>query len=440
MRIKSLRIISQKPLFQKPARISLSKVVIVAGLSLFGVVAAFGIAPDTITQPIEFKPINAELALPDFRNLPADNQPYSYQDKIERGDTVARLLARLNIDDRDGLKFLKTDKTARAIFQLKPGRTIQATTNEEGELLSLRYFNQSGSVLAIDRKGDTFVAADKPLSETPRLVFKTGTVRNSLFGATDAAGIPDTVASQIAKIFSTDIDFHSDLRQGDQFSVVYEAYQESDAPVRTGRVLAAEFINNDASYSAIYFETAPGEGDYYTSAGKSMRKAFLRSPLEFSRVTSGFTMSRFHPILNNWRAHKGVDFASPTGTRVLATADGTVSFAGTQHGYGNVVELKHQGNYSTLYAHLSRFANNLRQGMAIHQGEVIGYVGSTGLATGPHLHYEFKVAGIHHDPLGVAVPLALPLSPQHAIAFRQKTRALQTELTLIRDSKVAHFE
>jgi murein DD-endopeptidase MepM/ murein hydrolase activator NlpD len=441
MKIKSMRIMSQKFLSQKPGNGFLPQIALLTGFSLFGVVAAFGIAPDSITQSIEIKPVIAELELPTFRpNEAEEDQSYSYQDKVERGDTVARLLARLNVDDPDALHFLQTDMTARAIFQLKPGKIVRTTTTEVGKLLSLRYFNQAGSVLVIEHIGKQFLAINKSLSEVPRLVFKTGIVRNSLFGATDSAGIPDAVASQIAKIFSTDIDFHADLRQGDRFSVVYEVYQDADEPARSGRVLAAEFVNNGNAHHAIFFETTPGQGDYYTPEGKNLRKAFLRSPLEFSRVTSGFSMARFHPVLRNWRAHTGVDFAAPTGTRVLATADGFVNFAGTQRGYGNAIELKHQGEYTTLYAHLSGFASGLRKGISVRQGEVIGYVGSTGLATGPHLHYEFKIAGTHRDPLGVGVPFAVPLPQQHIAAFHQKTSALQAKLALIRDSKFSNFE
>jgi murein DD-endopeptidase MepM/ murein hydrolase activator NlpD len=269
---------------------------------------------------------------------------------------------------------------------------------------------------------------------------KSGVIRSSLFAATDAAGIPDAVATQIATIFSTDIDFHSDLRRGDQFAVVYETFYEQGELVRTGRVLAAEFINDGTPYRAVYFKTGPNGGGYYTPEGKNLRKAFLRSPLEFSRVTSGFSLARFHPIFKNWRAHTGVDFAAPSGTRVLATADGIVDFAGPKGGYGNAIEIKHQSPYSTLYAHLSAFAPSIHRGSHVQQGDVIGYVGATGWATGPHLHYEFKVAGAYRDPLGVAVPLAVPLPPQYEEAFRQTADSMQSKLALIRNTIVAQFE
>ena len=413
---------------------------IAVGLSLFGVVAAFGIAPDTLNQTVEVRPILADVPLPAFDEKPATDEPFAHQAKVERGDTVGGLLSRLNVNDSTALKFLRTDPVGKTIFQLKPGRTVQAVATEEGELLSLRYYNQQDSVLVVERDGEKFVASDKPLAETPRLVFKTGVIRNSLFGATDEAGVPDTVATQIARIFSTDIDFHTDLRQGDQFSIIYETIYESGGQVRPGRVLAAEFVNNGTPYRAMYFESSPGEGDFYTPGGKSMRNAFLRSPLEFSRISSGFTMARFHPILQHWRAHTGVDFAAPSGTRVLATSNGVVKFAGVKGGYGNAIELKHQGEYSTLYAHLSGFAAGIRTGGSVKQGDVIGYVGATGLATGPHLHYEFKVAGVYRDPMSVAVPRAVPLSPQYQATFNRAATAVEAKLALIRGNDLSRFE
>ncbi len=439
MKIKSLGIISQKSARRATEGGWLPKIATVIALFGFGVVAAFGIAPSTFTDVNPSTLILADLKLPRFTETAAA-QPYSYETKVQRGDTVASLLARLNIDDPAAFSFLKSDPIARTIFQLKPGKTLHVLATDEGNLQALRYFNQHSSALVVERSGDHFTAVNQSYSEMPRVVFNAGVIRNSLFGATDAAGIPDSVATQLAKIFSTDIDFHTDLRRGDQFSVVYEVYYEAGEPIRSGRVLAAEFVNGGTAYRAFYFETKAGQGDYYTPEGKNLRNAFLRSPLEFSRVSSGFTMARFHPVLQHWRAHTGVDFAAPTGTRVLATADGVVNFVGAKGGYGNVVEIKHQGQYSTLYAHLSGFAGGVRKGTPIRQGEVLGYVGATGLATGPHLHYEFKVAGEYRDPLGAAVPLAIPLPNQYLGAFHRVADALQTQLALIRGGNLSRFE
>lgn len=437
-----MRIISQKDLVrEQKTKVSwLSKAGLVTSLCAFGIVTAFGIAPDTATESLVIKSVVTDLALPEFPTESQNSQPYSYQSKVERGDSVGKLLSRLKIDDPEAIDFLKSDSIARSIFQLLPGKTVQATTNENGELISLRYYNQADSMLVVEREENRFIASNQSLSEKPQIMFKTGVIRNSVFGATDAAGVPDSIASQLSKIFSTDVDFHSDLRVGDQFTVIYEVFQDGDQPKRVGKLLAAEFINKGVPYGAVYFESSPGRGEYYTPEGKSRRKAFLRSPLEFSRVTSGFTMARFHPILKNWRAHKGVDFAAPTGTKVLSTADAVVEFAGQRNGYGNVVELKHQSQYTTLYAHLSGFAKGLKRGMTIRQGEVIGYVGATGFATGPHLHYEFKVAGIHKDPMGVSVPVDLPVTGNNLAAFKKSAAPLGKDLALLRSVKPAKFE
>ncbi len=226
-----------------------------------------------------------------------------------------------------------------------------------------------------------------------------GTIRSSLFAATDDADIPDAVAVQIAEIFSGDIDFHRSLRKGDRFSVVYEVLEADGEPLRTGRVLSAEFVNNGKSYQAMWFQEPGSKGGYYTLDGNSLRRAYLTSPMEFSRVTSGFKM-RFHPILQKWRAHLGVDYAAPTGTSVRSVGDGVVAFAGVQNGFGNVVILRHANHHETVYAHLSRIG--VRAGQRVSQGDHIGAVGATGWATGPHLHFEFRVNGVHQNPLTVA--------------------------------------
>lgn len=407
-------------------------------VSLFGVAAAFGIAPDSVTHAVITSTVVEQIALqPQLQDID-NNKNFGNQDKVREGDTVATLLARLNVDDPDAEDFIRKDAVAQKLYQLRPGRMVRTKTTDDGDLLSLAYLNTQDTMLVITKQGDTFSASEEPIAPTVRTVFKSGKIRSSLFGATDAAGIPEAVGMQLAKIFSTDIDFHQDLRQGDRFSVVYEMLYQNGEPVRVGKVLSAEFINQNKSYRVVYFETPDGEGDYYTPEGRNLRKAFLRSPIEFSRVSSGFSSSRFHPVLNRWRAHKGVDFAAPSGTGILATADGRVSFVGNKGGYGNVVEIKHHESYSTLYAHLSRFGN-VHKGDKIRQGEILGYVGRTGLATGPHLHYEFKVAGVHNDPLTVA-PLSQPMTAEYRPAFNLVAKANTAQLDLLRGTNLARFE
>ncbi|MBI2295295.1 MAG: M23 family metallopeptidase, partial [Betaproteobacteria bacterium] len=352
----------------------------------------------------------------------------------------AALLARLGADDPDAVDFLRTARTARAFYQLVPGRAVRARTTADGRLLALRYQN-AGNVLSVERDGDGFKVSEQPAQLERRVLMASGEIRSSLFAATDAANLSDTIAIQITDIFSTDIDFHRDLRRGDRFSVVYEAYYDQGEPVRPGRVLAAEFINQGRFYRAVWFQYAEGQGGYYTPHGKNIRKAFLRSPIEFSRVTSGFSNSRYHPILQRWRAHKGVDYGAPAGTRIRATGDGVVEFAGRHPGgYGNVVVLRHPSKYTTWYGHLSGFAKGLRKGARVAQGEVIGYVGATGLATGPHLHYEFRINGVHQNPLRVVLPSAPPITPEQKPAFEAAAAPLAQQLTLLRSTNLARLD
>jgi len=408
-------------------------------LPCFGVVAAFGIAPDTIVEIVPVDTVVEELTLPPLTPA-ADGIPaFMREERIQRGDTVASLLARLQVDDPAVSKFLRDNKQVKALYQLIPGRTVRVTTRADGKLVSLRYLN-GGNLLAVDRNDNAFAVEEAPAQLEQRVLMKSAEIRNSLFGATDAAGVPDAVATQIADIFSTDIDFHRDLRKGDRFSVVYEVLYHRGEAVKTGRVLAAEFINQGKSYQAVYFNYAENQGAYYTPEGRNLRKQFLRSPLEFSRITSGFTHARFHPVLQTWRAHKGIDYGAPSGTRVKAAGDGEVEFAGRQGGYGNVVVLRHQSKYTTWYGHLSGFANGLRKGKRVAQGEVIGYVGATGLATGPHLHYEFRINGVFQNPLRVAMPEAPPITLEQKPKFEQDTRRYAQRLDLLRGINLASLD
>ena len=408
-------------------------------LPCFGVVAAFGIAPDTLVEKLPVNNVSLELRLPALTPTVETNPVFAREERIQRGDTVASLLARLQADDPSALRFLSTNRQAKALYQLIPGKVVRATTATDGRLVSLRYLN-GGSLLSVDRHGDAFAVKEEPAQLEQRVLMKSAEIRNSLFGATDAAGLSDAVAMQIADIFSTDIDFHRDLRKGDRFSVIYEVFYHRGELVRTGRVLAAEFVNQGKTYQAVYFNYAENQGGYYTPDGKNLRKQFLRSPLEFSRITSGFSNARFHPILQQWRAHKGIDYGAPTGTRVKATGDGVIEFAGRQGGYGNVVVIRHQSKYTTWYGHLSGFAKGVRKGRRVAQGEVIGYVGATGLATGPHLHYEFRINGVHQNPLRIAMPAAPPIAPEQKPKFEQAVAPLARDLLLLRGTNLARLD
>lgn len=418
----------------------LRRLVLAATLPFVGVVAAFGVAPHTTTETLVVEKVVEDITLPDVPLRESANEGYWREGLVQRGDTLASVLARLEVDDPEALQALRRDRDARALYQLVPGRSIRAKVSGDGQLLGLRYLAGS-DLYAVDRDGETLRVTRQPAHLDTRILMASGEIRSSLFAAADAANLSDAVATQIADIFSTDIDFHRDLRRGDRFSVVYEAFYHQGDLVRTGRVIAAEFVNAGKAYQAIYFQNPEGKGGYYTPAGRNIRKAFLRSPLEFSRISSGFTTARFHPVLKRWRAHKGIDYAAPAGTRVKATADGIVEFAGRHAGgYGNLVVLRHQSKYTTWYGHLSGIARGLHKGTRVSQGEVIGYVGSTGLATGPHLHYEFRINDVHQNPLRVVMPSAPPITAEVRPLFEAAAHPLALRLEYLHGSRLARLD
>ncbi|MES1981674.1 MAG: peptidoglycan DD-metalloendopeptidase family protein [Pseudomonadota bacterium] len=411
-----------------------------SSLPLLGVVTAFGIMPQSEIQSGSTRTVVEEIALSQPTPAVSTVATFWRSERVQRGDTVSELLRRMSVEDAAASEYLRTSATAESFRRLAAGRSIQAETAADGALLALRYLDNNNNQVVIEKSAGTFKTSVLSAQLEKRIFMRTGEIKSTLFDATDDAGLPEAAASQLAEIFGGDIDFHRDLRKGDKFSVTYEMTYSNGEPVRVGRIQAAEFINQGKAYRVVYFQTDSTHGDYYTPDGKSLRKAFLRSPLEFSRISSGFSQSRLHPILGTWRAHKGVDYAAPTGTKVKVTADGTVAVAGQQNGYGNVVIVNHQSHYSTIYGHLSRFASGLRRGQHVSQGEVIGYVGMSGMASGPHLHYEFKVDGQARDPMRVALPESTPISPQQKAAFQEATRSLTAHLGLLRNTNLAKID
>jgi len=403
-------------------------------VALFGIsgAAAFSLVANTAPELTSIRVIRLDLPQPVVSVVAAEGVGYWREDHIRRGDTIGSVLARLGVDDPAALLFLRTNPSARPLYQLRPGKPLSVETDGEGRLISLRFVTGDGERLTIARHGDELAAQTTAAPVEIRWEMAAGEIRSSLFGAADAAGLPDSVTLQMADVFAGDIDFYQDLRRGDRFSVVYEMRYIDGEPVGAGRIVAAEFDNRGRAIRALLWRGDDGREDYFTDDGAPLRKAFLRSPMEFSRVTSGFSNARFHPIMQDWRAHKGVDYAAPTGTPVRATGNAKVTFAGKQNGYGNVIELRHQGAFSTLYAHLSRLAPQVRTGARVAQGEVIGYVGQTGWATGPHLHYEFRVGGEQRNPLTVALPSSEPLAPAHRLAFAERAAPAAAQLALAR--------
>lgn len=414
--------------------------VTLSSLPLLGVVTAFGIMPQTnvISQPQQT--VIEDIALPVVSPVASSATSFWRNERIQRGDTVAELLRRLNVEDAAASDYLRNNKAADGLRRLAVGKEVQAETDANGALLALRYLGSDSNQVVIEKNGDSFKSRTLPAQTEKRIQIRTGEIETNLFAATDEAGLPDPAANQLADIFGGDVDFHRDLRKGDKFTVIYEMNYINGEPVRTGRILSAEFINHGHAFRAAYFQTDENSGGYYSPDGKSMRKAFLRSPLEFSRVSSGFSLSRFHPILNKWRAHKGVDYAAPMGSKVKVTSDGVVAFVGQQHGYGNVVIVEHQSRFSTVYGHLSRFAGGLHKGQHVSQGQVIAYVGMTGLATGPHLHYEFRIGGVQRDPLKVALPDGKPISDVQKTVFELATQQLFGQLDTFHNTRIARLD
>lgn len=433
---KKIAILSQNP-DSRSHKQRLRWLLGISSIPLFGIVAAFAIAPQSLPTNVPVAEITQPIALPEATEQVATIVPLWQVDQIRRDDTLSSLLERVNIRNQDAIAFLHQPETSALATQLRPGRTILTKTMPDGTLLELQFYIDNTHALIVKNTESGYEAKEMPLALETRALMKSAEIRSSLFAATDDADIPDQIAIQLADIFSSDIDFNLDLRKGDHFSVVYEANYSNGEQVKVGRILSAEFVNDGKTYTAVLYRDAQGHENYYTPDGKSLHKAFLRSPLEFTRISSGFTLARFHPILNTWRAHKGVDYAAPTGTLVKAVADATVAFVGQKGGYGNVVMLQHAGNITTVYGHLSRFAAGLRVGQKVAQGSAIGYVGMTGMATGPHLHYEFRVRGEHQDPLKVALPTAVPLSTANLASFKAQAQPLLGQLALLRSTDVA---
>jgi murein DD-endopeptidase MepM/ murein hydrolase activator NlpD len=406
--------------------------------------AVANLAPDASDLPVRtvIETVQPLPAAADTLHIQALNL---YRSDVTRStDTAETLLKRLGVVDPAAASFMRGDTLVQQTLMGRMGRvvTTQASGTQGLLKLSARWSPEDDGMfkrLTIEKSADGFQSRLETLPMTVSSRLASGTISSSLFAATDEARIPDAIAIQMAEIFSGDIDFHRALRKGDRFSVVYETLEGDGEPLRAGRVLSTEFTNAGKNFQAMWFQEPATEGaaatssashnltkgGYYNLAGESLRRAYLASPLEFSRVTSGFKM-RFHPILQTWRAHLGVDYAAPTGTAVRSVGDGVVEFAGVQNGFGNVVFVKHRNSHTTVYAHLSRIF--VKQGQTISQAQNVGAVGSTGWATGPHLHFEFRINGAHHDPLTIARQSeAVPLNAAFKPAFEKSAQQVRMQ-------------
>ena len=429
-------------LFSHLRKIKLRWFLLTLLLPLFGLLAAFGNASNSsqsnTNNHVAIKTVVEDVTLPLPVMVINHDEIFWQLDVVKPDDTLYTLFKRMNIRDEDAIKFLMLAPEAHALSTaLIPSHTLEIKTNLEGELLHLEYEIDNENILVAALTPQGYQLATQKLILKNTHVLKSATIVDSLFGATDDADIPDQIALQIADIFSGQIDFQGDLRAGDQFKVIYEAFYNAGELMKVGNVLAVEFVNNGKKYQAVHFGDAEGKFAYYTPDGISLHKSFLRSPVEFTRVSSSFSTARYHPILNTMRAHQGVDLAAPTGTRVKASGDGVVDFVGRKGGYGNAIVLKHNSGISTVYGHLSAFAAGLHKGQQVLQNDIIGYVGMTGLATGPHLHYEFLIAGTHHDPLTVALPTSIPIEAKYQQAFDAMSLDYMAQIEILNRSHVA---
>ena len=419
-----------------------SAVALMAGFALTAVAVA-PLVPDArdlpqriVTEAVQPVGLDAQLEA-----LATQDLTLTRSDITRATDTAETLLARLGVRDPAAAAFLRGNATARVLLSGRGGKMVQARMSADGRLEELvarfptanpdqarTHFTR----LTLASANGEWAAGTQTVAFEARKRLASGTIRQSLFGATDEAGLPDSVAAQLADIFSTDIDFHRELKRGDTFSLVYEALTADGEPVSwnegAGRVLAAEFVNDGKTHQAVWFNGADGRGAYYGPDGSSRHRAFLASPMEFSRVTSGFAM-RLHPLSQEWKRHLGVDYGAPIGTPVRAVGDGIVELAGRQNGYGNVVQIRHGNDRSTLYAHLGRI--DVRQGERIDQGQRVGAVGMTGWSTGPHLHFEFRIKGQHQDPIRAAkASETVPLDAASRPRFSAQALLVRSDLDL----------
>ena len=351
---------------------------------------------------------------------------------IKSGDTLASIFANKGISSTTTHQIARLNEQTRKLRYIKPGQEIQLLLDDDRKLRQMKYIPDITRTLLIKRLEDQSFSSqiiNYQLDAYP--VYREGKIDTSLFEAAASADIPEDVIMDLVAIFGWDIDFSLDIRAGDRFGIVYEELYKDDVKIRNGRILSAEFINNGKTYRAVYYTDPTGDSDYYAPDGKSMRKAFLRSPVEFSRISSRFSKNRWHPVLSKWRSHKGVDYAASRGTPVRASGDGKIIFAGKKGGYGRLIVIRHGGRYTTAYGHLHRYARGARSGKKVKQGQIIGYVGSSGLATGPHLHYEFRVNGVHRNPLTVKLPEAKPVDESYRSHFEENTQDYLSMLRLM---------
>lgn len=359
--------------------------------------------------------------------LDKSQDPQVKHEVVRKGDNLSTLFQRVGLDGKKLAEVMDT-KESKKLKQMHPGHRLTFTLDPQGNLTRLDYQPNLLETRTFARQADKFVYSESKRSPDIHTRVASAVIQSSLYGAAKSAQISDRLIYDMANVFAFDIDFALDLQPGDSFKILYEEAYLDGKKVGGEQLLAAEFTNEGKLYKAVRYLDKDGHAQFYSDDGKALRKGFLRTPVEFARISSGFSLGRMHPILNKIRAHKGVDYSAPTGTPIMAAGDGKVTLAGTYSGYGNCVTIDHAGNYSTLYGHLSRFASGVRKGSSVKQGQIIGYVGSTGLATGPHLHYEFHVGGKVVNPVTVQLPKAEGIAKSEMARFSAQIQPLFAQL------------
>ena len=360
---------------------------------------------------------------------------------VSKGDTLSTLFQKVGLPASSVHEVLASDKQAKQFSQLKHGQKLEFEMSPDGQQLNKLHSQVSDlETITLNKTAKGYAFRRVTTLPTMRSAYAHGVISSSLSVSGQRAGLPHSTTMDMAKVFGYDIDFAQDIRPGDQFEVIYEQKVINGKTVGTGNILSARFTNRGKTFTAVRYTNKQGISNYYTADGNSMRKAFIRTPVDFARISSRFSSGRKHPILNKIRAHKGVDYAAPRGTPIKATGDGKVLLAGRRGGYGNTVIIQHGNTYRTLYGHMQGFAKGVKTGGSVKQGQVIGYIGTTGLSTGPHLHYEFQVNGVHVDPLGQKLPMADPIAKAERTRFMQQSQPLmarmnQEKATLLASSK-----
>lgn len=407
---------------------------------LLAAAAAAGIAFQFLNAPAavaDHGPGALASATRDTSAAPALPSETTANFKVAAGDTVATLFARRDLSTTDLAAIMDLHMAAVRLKHILPGDVIHVTYTPDAHIQRLRMEYDDAHSLEVTRQGSSFVARLKEIPITVTDAYAQGVIENSLFDSASRAGLSDATTMELIQLFGWDIDFAHDIQNGDRFSVIYEKLQRQGQTITNGPILAADFDTGHKDYRVVRYTDPAGTTGYYTPDGRSVRKTLMRAPVSYTRISSGFSLHRMHPILGFTRAHQGVDYAAPSGTPIMAAGDGRIVFEGYKGGYGKCIVIDHGGGYSTLYAHMSRFRRGTHYGLHVKQAQVIGYVGMTGLATGPHLHFEVRINGVPRNPRTVKLPSAAPVPTQYLADFHNASANLLAQLTSTDSTRLA---